>query len=395
MKNILLFIAILAIQTSYAQDSLSTLDRQSAQVGESTSPGKSRFMLRGYYHTGFEGLKTGDEKGYNFAGGSINPILMYKQSDKLFFESEFEGAFEDGAFAWDLEYADMSLILNKYMTIRAGKFLLPFGSFSEKLHPAWINRLATKPLGFGHDGISPSSDVGVELRGVFYTGPVKVNYQAYVINGPQLKDGSIEPEEAGMLKFGYMEDNNSNKATGLRIGIFPIPNSMLELGFSGLTSKVGSKGSAYENVGATLFSLDFSLVKNLPTLKSVIDIKGQYNYSKVDNASYSEPEDTTGMEYTFDNISTSYYVQLSLRPALSENKFIRNLEIVGRYSALETPEGAMWEQNPTQTAFGLNYWLDWRTVIKLGYQITDGLGGHETPSAITQNMFYVHWAMGF
>ena len=130
-------------------------------------------------------------------------------------------------------------------------------------------------------------------------------------------------------------------------------------------------------------------------MKSVIDLKGQYNYAQIGDANYLVPDDSVGLYYDFNNISNSYYAQLSIRPSLIDNDFIRKLELVGRYSSLETPEGALWEQNPTQIALGLNYWIDWRTVLKLGYQTTDGLGEHDAPSPITKNMFYIHWALGF
>jgi hypothetical protein len=399
--------------TVNAQDTTSTLERQQAQNNPSqddNKPGKSKFSMKGYYHTGFENITVGDENDNQFNFGSINPIFMFKQSDKLFFESEFEGEYEDGEFHWGIEYADMSFMVNDYMTFRAGKFLLPFGTFMEKLHPAWVNRLATRPLGFGHDGISPMGDVGAELRGAFYTGPIKINYQAYVVNGPRLKDGSVEEDEAGMLMFGQgsFGDNNNDKAFGGRLGILPFTNSMLEIGFSGLTAKVGDKESVYEDVKANLFAIDLSLVKNLNFIKSVIDIKGQYNYTQVDDANFAVPEDTLGLFYDFNNVSSAYYGQLSIRPALSGNNFIRKLELVGRYSVMQTPEGSLWEKNPTQIAIGLNYWLDWRTVIKFGYQTTDGAGGghggghDEEPVGVVEvsepsatNMFYVHFAIGF
>lgn len=412
------FTLLLALSFSVnAQDTTSTFDRQVAQNNSGnidTKPGKSKMMLRGYYHTGFENTTVGDESNSKFVPGSIAPILMYRQNDRLFFEAEFEGEFEDGEFEWGLEYADISYVLNDYMTVRAGKFILPFGTFMEKLHPAWINRLATRPLGFGEDGIAPMSDVGVELRGAFHTGLIKLNYQVYVVNGAQLKDGIVgmggmdaEPEEAGKLVFmGIGIDNNNDKAFGGRLGIFPFTNSSLELGFSGYSAKVGGKDTPYEDVRANLYALDLSFVKNLNFIKSVLDVKGQYMFSQVDDANYAVPEDTMGLYYDFNNVSTAYYGQVSLRPSLSGNKFLSRLEAVGRYSVLQTPEGSLWEQNPTQIAFGLNYWLDWRTVLKFGYQITDGLGKEEyiDPMAMettkkatppTTNLFYVHLAIGF
>lgn len=401
-RTIIIIVAFFATLEGQAQEATSTFDQQAAQNTISSKPGKSKFMLRGFFFTGFDAISKNGESESNFIGGGINPVLLYKQSDKLFFEAEFEGEYShDGGFELGLGYANVSYVLNKYMTIRAGKFLIPYGTFVEKFHPSWINRMASAPLGFSHhDGMAPTADVGVELRGAFYTGSVKLNYQAYIINGSQLNDGSDEPGEGGMLKFGYMPDNNKNKTVGGRIGILPFSNQMLEIGFSGMTGVVGSSGSLYQGIKANLFSVDLSLVKNLNFMKSVVDIKGQYNYTKVDDAYYLNPEDAGDLFTTYNNVSDAYYAQLSIRPSLVENKILRNLEVVGRYSTFQTPEGALWEQNPTQIAVGLNYWIDWRTVIKLGYQSTDGLGGdghgdHDSGEEGTENMFYIRWAMGF
>ncbi len=392
-RTFIIIVAFFSTLVLNAQEVKSTFSQQATQNGGSFKPGKSKFMLRGFFFTGFDAVSIGGESESSFIGGGINPVLIYKQSDRLLFEAEFEGGYtHDGGFELGLGYANASYVLNKFMTVRAGQFLIPFGTFTEKLHPAWINRMVSAPLGFGHDGIAPSSDVGVEVRGAFYSGSVKWNYQAYIINGPQLKDGTIESEEAGMLRFGFMEDNNKNKTVGGRIGVSPFSNQMLEIGFSGMTGVVGSDGSQYEGVKAKLYAIDLSLVKNLNFMQSVIDIKGQYNYSQVDDANY---KDEDGDSYTFDNKSDGYYAQLSIRPSLVENKLIRKLEIVGRYSELQTSEGALWEQNPTQVSVGLNYWMDWRTVIKMGYQTTEGLGDHDSGETVKENLFYIRWAMGF
>ena len=180
-------ICIVWSASSFAQDTSSTYDRRLAELEKQVQSltektektdrkfglfksGKSKFLLRGFFHSGFAGVITEDEADYNFAGGSINPVLLYKQSDRLFFEAEFEGGFTpEGEFEWGMGYGNMSVIVNKYLTVRGGKFLVPFGTFGEKLHPAWINKTATTPLGFGHDGLVPSSDYGIELRGAAET----------------------------------------------------------------------------------------------------------------------------------------------------------------------------------------------------------------------------------
>ncbi len=98
-------------------------------------------------------------------------------------------------------------------------------------------------------------------------------------------------------------------------------------------------------------------------------------------------------EYTFGNNSNSFYAQLSYRPTMAESDFMKKLEFVGRYSNFNAPEGAEWEEQSEQYAFGLNYWLTWRSVIKIAYQTTDSVGGHDG-GGIT-NGFYIHWAIGF
>jgi len=154
---------------------------------EAYKPSKTQFLVRGYGSAGFHSSNDEGEKESTFNTGTFAPIFLFQLSDRLMFESEMEFGFEDGTLETGLEYANIMYVMNDYMTVRAGKFLLPFGTFMERLHPAWINKLSTVPLGFGHDGITPSSGVGVELRGAFALQGSKFNYALYSTNGPKLK----------------------------------------------------------------------------------------------------------------------------------------------------------------------------------------------------------------
>ena len=365
---------------------------------ETYKPSETQFMIRGYGHVGYESITTNGETSSTFNGGSFSPIFLFKHSDRLMFETELEFEINEGSLEVGFEYADVMYVLNKYMTVRAGKFLLPFGTFMERMHPSWINRFSTKPLGFGHDGITPGSGVGVELRGAFKAGASTFNYSLYSTNGPSLKtpDGA-EPMEAGMLSFGNLRDNNKGKAVGGRIGFLPFVNSSTELGFSFYsTKKLGDMGSDYENLGANLYAFDFSFVKQLPAISGIIDVKSQYNKSKVDHFVYlveEEPGVFEDLDYI--NDSNSFYAQLSYRPSMAESGFVKNLEFVGRYSELTTPEGSGWETNKKEYSLGLNYWLSWRSVVKLSYQNITGTGGHDVVGTFEQNAVYLHWAIGF
>lgn len=376
-----------------------TLSLMHGQTYNDFNPSKTQFMLRGYGHTGFEYYDLGDEKESTFLGAAFSPIFLYRHSDRLMFEAELEFELEGNELEIGLEYADVMYILNDYITVRAGKFLLPFGTFIERLHPAWINRLPNRPLGFGHDGIAPSSGIGLELRGAINLGGPVINYSIYSTNGPRIKDGSEEPEEAGILEFQNYEDNNLAKAFGGRLGILPFSDSSTEFGFSTyMTNGTGQHDSAFEDVGAFLYALDFSLVKQINPLSGIIDIKGQYNNSNVDTATFLiEHEDGDIEEITFDNQSNSVYGQLSYRPTMSTDEFLNKLEFIIRYSNLNTPEGSEWEEQSTQYAFGLNYWISWRSVVKLSYQTTDTEGGHghDEHLATNANGLLIHWAIGF
>lgn len=395
MKKLIILILTVGIGHLVNGQTYNDFGTDSTSTNQSFKPSKSQFMIRGYGHTGLNSLKAEDETESSFVGSAFAPIFLFKHSDKLMFEAELEFKLENNELEVGLEYADVMYVLNKNMTVRAGKFLLPFGTFMERLHPAWINRLPTAPLGYGHDGIAPSSGIGVELRGAFDLGGPKLNYSLYSTNGPRIKDGSDEPEEAGMLSFENFEDNNKSKAFGGRLGLLPFADSSTEVGFSAYsTNGAGESDSEYENTGAFLYAIDFSFVKQVPAVKGILDIKGQYNNSDVDDATYIEMhEDGDEEEYTFDNKSNSFYAQLSYRPTMASSDFLKKLELVGRYSNFNAPEGAEWEEQSDQYAFGLNYWLTWRSVIKVAYQTTDSVGGHDGGG--TTNGFFIHWAIGF
>ncbi|MDG2431129.1 hypothetical protein [Flavobacterium sp.] len=404
MKKIILILLLLFISTAsiFAQDYIKSNELDSlvevALLKKGYKPSKTQFMIRGYGHTGLESVKTNGEKASTYNGGTFAPIFLFKHSDKLMFESELEFQITGGSLDVGLEYADVMYVLNKYMTVRAGKFLLPFGTFMERLHPAWINKMSTKPLGFGHDGIAPSTGVGVELRGAFNIGSSTLNYAVYNTNGPGLKTPTgEEPLEAGMLTFENLKDNNNSRAFGGRIGFLPFDDSSTEIGASYYTtSKVGDRGSIYENLGANLYAFDFSFVKQLPVIIGIIDVKAQYNNSTVDNMTY-RVEETPGVveNLTFNNNSYSYYAQLSYRPTMLENSFFSKLELVNRISKLKTPIGSGWQTEKKEYSIGLNYWISWRSLIKLNYQTITGTGGHDVIGDYNQNGLYLHWAIGF
>lgn len=377
-----------AAQEKETQETFDDYDKQLKSIkslATTAQPGTTKPLITGWADVGFQ-----DRKGENSTfSASFNPIVLWKLSDRLFFEGELEFELEGNETEIDLEYANLSYIVTDYLTLKGGRFLSPFGTFAERLHPGWINKLPDAPLPFGHTGIAPTSDLGLQASGGFPAGPTKFNYAVYVSNGPRLNTGEDEPEEAGLLHFDNNTDINNSKAVGTRIGFLPIPE--LELGYSFQYARVGAGGG----VNAYLHSVDLGYVRDCAFLKGTIDIKGQWVWSQVDDFTF-DPDGSLGFgPLMFDNRRDGGYAQIAYRPSLLKNSFLQKLEGVCRWDMINNPSGA-----PAETGFdekrwtiGLNYWLGSSTVIKAAYQFGDRTTPGEGRANV--NAFLFQAAMGF
>ena len=377
-----------AAETRENEQTFEEYDKQLKSIkslATTAQPGTTKQLLTGWAAAGFE-----DRKGENSTfTATFDPILLWKLSDRLFFEGELEFGLNRnpdtgaGETQVNLEYANLSYIANDYLTLKAGRFLAPFGTFADRLHPGWINKLPDQPLAVGEDSISPWSELGVQASGGFPAGPTKFNYAVYVSNGPRLD--TTDPDMAGSLQFDNNVDINNNKAVGTRIGFLPIPE--LELGYSFQYAKVG----ADVNASAWLQAVDLGYVRDSTRLKGVIDVRAQWMWSQVSDVTY----DTGSGPFTFNNRRNGGYVQFAYRPSKVSNQFLQNLEGVCRWDMINNPGGA-----PAATAydehrltFGLNYWLGSSTVVKAAYQF----GDRTTPGQGSENINAILFlaAMGF
>lgn len=320
---------------------------------------QNRFTVLGNAEAKYTATK--GESGF----GDINfkPIFLWKISDKLFAEAEVEIETGDGNVDIGLEYANMCYMVNSYLILHAGRFLPKFGAYRGRMGEAFINRFGGDPAGFGDGGIGAMNETGIGAIGAIPWGDIKINYDLYISNGPQLL---TDPDEAGQFEYEAYTTNNKSSAIGGRLAILPIPNSSLELGYSFQSkSKTGETGTAYENVGVNMQAIDINYYHNIDAMKSTIRFIGEFKYQKVDNAEYAKADETP---FTFDNVSTAYYACGSIRPSLADNKVVRNFELAGRYSFFNRPAGAPWGgDNVSQFEMALDYWLHWNSVVKLCY----------------------------
>lgn len=372
--------------SSWAQSSTpAQTDQAYPPSPQSMNKVESGFKLAGYSTLEFE-VEEGDA---NFREMAFNPIFLWKKSDRLFFKSEIEVELkgESGGEIeqeFNLEYADMNYKLNKYMTLFAGKFLTPIGTFQERLHPDWINKSINKPIGFGNNvnglkRLQSGAEVGLGLRGGIPLNNAKMNYTVFLSNGAMIDTTS------GQLTFDNMLDNNGNKAVGGRIGFLPTSNSSLEIGVSGYFANVGDKDTRFSNLNTNIFAADLTYVKLFSGFGKV-DLRGQYQVVNVDNTMYFDGE----KELNFDNKTSAYYAQLAyqLPSSSSVPNWVKNLELVARYANLDVPNEAPWGADQNRFTLGLNYWASWNTVIKTGLDFVGN--GDET-----ETEFAVIFSMGF
>jgi len=345
-----------AISGAYAQDS-----NDVAQTVTPMKSGESQFMIVGLATLGFVDQTTTNTLGgmkstekYNSLGDAdryeFSPMFLWRHGDNLLLE--FEPSFDGTNIG--VNWAVVSYFVAPNFIVRGGYFVLPFGIYNKRLAAGWIDKLTSDPIGMDVAG----SDFGVEIEGGFAMGSTKWSYDLSLTNGQQLNnDGTING--VGITAIG-----NGKTVCG-RIGFLPLSNSSLEIGVSGLMGSLANPNAMnYNNPTSTMYAFDLDYVKNINPIQ--INIKGQYSMSIVNSQNYINPVDTT-KTYTFTNATSSAFGQISIRPQV-KNKVLRNLELAYRFVDYTTPQNSTWGQNYTEEDVALDYWLTWRTVLKVGYE---------------------------
>ncbi|HKK07054.1 MAG TPA: hypothetical protein VKA50_14525 [Gammaproteobacteria bacterium] len=344
--------------TTSMQNQIDELQREVTSLKDTVKAPDSVVHLAGYGSAGFSSRKSDS----TFQVFSFSPIFHYQYKDLMLMQAELEmGYNEDGSTETVLEYASLNLIMNDHAVLVAGQFLSPIGQFRQNLHPAWINKLPSKPLGFADGGAAPLTETGVEVRGGFTPGGHGLNYALYVGNGPKLVDnaGELEVETEG-----NSSDANKNKTVGGRIGYLPLHN--LEIGVSAAAGKANLPGE--DNRNYRVYDVDFAFQP------AVVELRGEYVQTKVDSLAGSAIPD----EHTW----KAWYVQASHKFAPSR------WEAVLRYGKFTPPEKS---QELKQWAAGLNYLFASNVIGKLSYEKNDGPVG----SVDDENRFVAQLAYGF
>lgn len=323
------------------------------------SLGTTKFHLAGFGVGMFE-ARNGSVSNFS---ATFNPIFLWELSPKLLFESRLELELSGSGTNLELEYAQLTYLLNDYINLGAGEFLTPSNVFVERFEALWINKLPDRPLAV-HDGILPERSIGLQVRGGIPIGPTRANYAFYVSNGPSLN--AFDPARAGTLEFNNFSDNNDDKAFGGRVGFLLLPG--VEAGYGFETAKPGTQGSSFAHVRSFLQSVDLNVTRDSELLKGRIDLHAQYAWSKIDHAAY-DPDGALGFgPLAFKSQREGGYTQVAYRPTKVDVDFLKNLEMIFRWDRLSRAPSGLGEPEEERWTLGLDYWLGPGVVVKAAYE---------------------------
>lgn len=326
------------------------------------------FLIGGFAEATAAFSDKNSSSGSSFFSASFNPALYFQYQDLFLFESELEiEVAEDGKTETALEYGQLDILLHDNITLVVGKFLSPVGQYQERLHPSWINRLPSAPPGFGHDGLQPGADVGVQVRGGIPFGRSRLTYVLAAGNGPRLMEG-----EGALEMEGFGGDDNGNKAISGRIGFLPLP--YLEIGASFMTGKV--RGVLLEEPeGEMALSAqaadEASMPKGPNTRLKIWGLDAAYTRGPWDvraeflrgtRNSYEFAPEIEGDEPIMvpQTKLKAWYAQVAYRLSeVTQHRLFQNLEPVIRYGEYEIKGIAdlAEENNEKRWDWGLNYWF--------------------------------------
>ncbi len=321
------------------------LQQQVAEAEEWKSP-NTLIHMAGYADVNY----VNSDSNKSFSTGTFAPIFHYQYQDRVMLGTELAFTVNElGETEVEMEYFTIDYFVNDYATLVMGRFLSPLGQFRQNMHPSWINKLPSAPMGFGHGGAAPIADVGLQVRGGFkikMASSINANYAAYVGNGVagEMNTAGDELEEAHSP--GFNADKDGVKNYGGRFGVY-LPASKLDLGLSWAT------GKAAEITGAA--ATDFTVKRDWDFIgtdftwhSGGLDLRGEYL-----KQTYGDRADGTSDGAKFD----AYYIQLAYR--FPSTKW----EVVARTSSYNTPEDTL-----DRSTTGVNYIFTSSVIAKLAYE---------------------------
>ena len=288
----------------------------------------------------------------------IDPVLLVPFGSHVLLESrtDFTGFFQrktdsSQAFAGKVfktvEYAQLDWLADTHLIASVGKYILPFGLYSERLQPIWIRNLQDSPITATIGTRTSGAGDGAMLRGVLrQTSAYSIQYSAYFS-----ARSNINQLEAA-------------RTAGGDSSIY-LTNARLELG----TSYQRFLQDRQINSVATYLSWQPSRIP--------LDLKLEYDHSYAGRGYWLE----------------SAYM---LRDVPSAPAFIKNVQLVGRVQQFYPEHGGgngVPSLNTERVDFGLNYYFhdDLRFISSYGRQFQQGANANVWNIGFTYRMLWPLW----
>jgi len=120
----------------------------------------------------------------------------------------------DHVYQAALTYLQGDFIVSPHLTVVAGSYLVPFGTYNERLSPLWINNLQDGPLIASFPVVATGTGLGGMVRGsAISRSKFSIDYAAFFSARSSL------------------EQFNTRRSTGARANVY-LPDQRLEFGFS-------------------------------------------------------------------------------------------------------------------------------------------------------------------
>ena len=228
---------------------IAALQQSVAQLAEGTgAKGRETGLpVHGFADVGAGWSSKGDPsrlRGFN--AGTLDLYMTPQFGDRV--KSLVELVFEydsAGGLAVDLERLQIGYTVSDALTVWLGRFHTPFGVWNTwNHHGSQLQTSIFRPRMIDFEdrgGFLPDHSVGAWATGKTSLGPGKITYDAYLTNGPSIRERTLD--------FGAFTDNDNNKLLGFNIGYEPAGAlSGLVVGVHGFAANAG----AYDPNGAVL-----------------------------------------------------------------------------------------------------------------------------------------------
>ena len=317
-----------------------------------------------------------------FVLADFAPIFLFRASDNVLFEAGFDTMLNNNfdlngnrasgsSTSLSMSFGQLDYLWNDYVTVVAGDFLLPLGTYSER-GAGWLNKMPDSPL---VRNVLPGSGVGLQLRGSVPVGESgqMVTYSAYGVNGPSSgATNSIAAASALDLagNVGNTPNWHADPSAGGRLGWFYpwAPHHDLELGVSGQTGDWSDNGNRRWSGGV----MDAAL-----HLGPNVEVKGEYIQTWYGS-------DDLGPIHPHGWWTQAGYKLAGLNLDLP---YINNIEMVARYDSENDGLGTKSER---YTA-GFVYYFSNTLLLEGDYEWVRSHG----PNALPPNSFIFQLSYGF